>query len=281
MLENLELLVGIDVNYSETAWNADLILPEATYLERSNILATQTGAKPYFIMRRQAIAPRYDSKPAWEIFTRIAERMGAGQYFPYRSIEDIWNYQLDGTGIKIEDFSDKGFVNLTKKPILMERDKLKFKTESGKIEFVSPTLAKAGFPSFAPYVTPKKPPAGSFRLAFGRSAVHAHAQSQNNIYLNELVPDNELWINQDVAEDLGIENGSNVVVSSDGYSGTIRAKVTPYIHPEAVFMLHGFGNEIPLKTRSYKKGLSDTRFEKGGSNPWIRSAAASPTWSAW
>jgi hypothetical protein len=29
-------------------------------------------------------------------------------------------------------------------------------------------------------------------------------------------------------------------------------------------MLHGFGNEIPLKTRSYKKGLRDTRFEKGG-----------------
>jgi hypothetical protein len=29
-------------------------------------------------------------------------------------------------------------------------------------------------------------------------------------------------------------------------------------------MLHGFGNEIPLKTRSYKKGLRDTRFETGG-----------------
>jgi hypothetical protein len=28
-------------------------------------------------------------------------------------------------------------------------------------------------------------------------------------------------------------------------------------------MLHGFGNEVPLKTRSFKKGLRDTKFQKG------------------
>jgi len=62
---------------------------------------------------------------------------------------------------------------------------------------------------------------------------------------------------------LGINDGDIVEVSSDGFSGTIKAKVTPYIHPEAVFMVHGFGNEIPLKTRSYKKGLSDNKFQIG------------------
>ncbi|HSO71355.1 MAG TPA: molybdopterin-dependent oxidoreductase, partial [Thermodesulfobacteriota bacterium] len=36
--EKLKLLVSIDVNYSETSWVADVILPEATYLERANIL---------------------------------------------------------------------------------------------------------------------------------------------------------------------------------------------------------------------------------------------------
>jgi len=33
VLDNLDLLVAIDVNYSDTAWQADVILPEATYLE--------------------------------------------------------------------------------------------------------------------------------------------------------------------------------------------------------------------------------------------------------
>ncbi len=263
VLDNLDLLVAIDVNYSDTAWHADVILPEATYLERSNIIATQKGPKPAFVMRRQAMAPRYDSKPAWEIFTLLAERMGAGRYFPYKNIDDIWNYQLEGTGVEIEDFGAKGLVSLAKDPIIMPRDSIKFTTASGKIELVSSKLEKAVFSSFAPYVTPKKPEVGFFRLAFGRTAVHAHAQSQNNPYLNELVPKNTLWINDGEAEKLGIKNGDDVEVSTEGYSGKIRAYVTAYIHPEAVFMLHGFGNEVPLKTRSFKKGLRDTKFQKG------------------
>ncbi len=264
VLDNLDLLVSIDVNYSDTAWYSDIILPEATYLERSNIIATQKGPKPAFIMRRQAVEPRYDSKPAWEIFTLLAHKMGAGEYFPYKSIEDIWNYQLEGTGLSISDFDNKGMVTLTKKPILMNRDSLKFKTPSGKIEFVSQMLSKNNFESFAPYVSPKKPEPGSFRLTFGRTAVHAHAQSQNNIYLNEIVSENVLWLNSDEAETLGIKDGDIVEVeATDGYKGKIKAKVTPFIHPEAVFMLHGFGNEVPLKTRSFKKGLRDTKFESG------------------
>lgn len=263
VLDNLDLLVSIDVNYSETGWYSDVILPEATYLERSNIIATQKGPKPGFIMRRQAIPPRYDSKPAWEIFTLIVERMGVGQYFPYKSIEDIWNCQIESTGVKIEDFNAKGSVGLSKDPILMGRNDLKFKTPSGKIEFVSQTLTKNKFDSFKAYVTPKKPEKGAFRLTFGRSGVHAHAQSQNNIYLNELISENVLWMNEKEAKDLGIKDGDKVEVSADGYSGKIKAKVTPLIHPEAVFMLHGFGNEIPPKTRSYKKGLRDTKLERG------------------
>ena len=263
ILDNLDLLVAIDVNYSETAWNADLILPESTYLERSNILAVHKGAKPYLMMRRQAVAPRYDSKPAWEIFTLIVERMGAGQYFPYKCIEDIWHYQLDGSNTRIEDFAAKGIVELAAKPILMAPDALKFKTASGRIDIVSTALEGSGFASFGVYETPQKPPDGHFRLAFGRSSVHTHSQTQNNIYLNELCPENVLWINADQAEELDIEDGCWVELSSPKQTGRIRAKVTPWIHPEAVFMLHGFGSQIPLKTRSFGKGLRDTRFESG------------------
>jgi len=263
VFDNLDLLVAIDVNYSDTAWYADVILPEATYLERSNILITQKGPKPGFAMRRQAMQPRYDSKPAWEIFTLLAQRMGAGDHMPWESIEEIWEYQLEGTGVKIGDFDAKGSVGLAKNPIMMPRDDIKFTTASGKIELVSEKMAKAGFASFVQYVSPKKPAAGSFRLTFGRTAVHAHAQSQNNIYLNEIIGENTLWLNAGEAEKLGIKNGDRVEVSADGYSGTIKAYVTPYIHPEAVFMLHGYGNEIPLKTRSFKKGLRDNLFQKG------------------
>ncbi len=163
----------------------------------------------------------------------------------------------------IEDFGAKGSVSFAKDPILMQRDDIKFITASGKIELVSEKMAKAGFPSFAAYVSPKKPEEGSFRLTFGRTAVHAHAQSQNNIYLNEIIGENTIWINAAEAAKLGIRDGDLVDVGVEDYTGTIRAKVTPFIHPEAVFMLHGFGNEVPLKTRSFKKGLRDNRLQKG------------------
>jgi len=263
ILDNLDLLVSIDVNYSETGWYSDVILPESTYLERSNIICVQKGQKPNFFMRRQAVRPRFDTKEGWEIFTLLAHRLGAGQYFPYKCIEEIWNYQLEPTGYKIEDFDAKGFVSLSKDPIMMPRDAIKFTTPSGKIEVISEKITKIGKRSLAEYVSPKIPEEGSFRLVFGRTPVHTHAQTQNNIYLNEIISENTLWLNEAEAKKLAINNGDYVEVSTDGYSGRIKAYVTPYIHREAVFMLHGFGSEIPLKTRSFGKGLRDTKFQKG------------------
>ena len=79
------------------------------------------------------------------------------------------------------------------------------------------------------------------------------------------MPENTLWLNRAEAKKLGISNGDQVkVTSSDGsHSGTIQAYVTEFIHPEAVFMVHGFGRKIPWQTRGYNKGLGDYRFEIG------------------
>jgi len=42
-----------------------------------------------------------------------------------------------------------------------------------------------------------------------------------------------------------------------------RAKVTEMIHPDAVFMLHGFGRTVPLQTRAFGRGVADQRLQKG------------------
>ena len=64
---------------------------------------------------------------------------------------------------------------------------------------------------------------------------------------------------------MGVANGDPVqVTSADGsHSGTINAYVTEFIHPESVFMVHGFGRKVPWQTRGYNKGLGDYRFETG------------------
>ncbi len=261
----LDLLVTIDVNYSATSWYADVILPESIYFERSDIIGLQRGAKPAFVMRKQAVQPIYDTKSRWEIVKGILTAYGAGEYMPYESIEDIWNYQLEGTGVKIEDFEKSGQVALCKDAKIYSRDELKFKTPSGKVEILSAKMAEREVPYFFAYESPVKPNTeeGEFRLVFGRMAVHTHVQTHNNRYLNEIVPENELWINDKIASKLGIKNGDWVEVSSGDYTGKIRAKVTPFIHEESVFMYRGFENEVPWKTRSYGKGLNEGRLLKG------------------
>ena len=257
-LDKLDLIVAIDVNFSEIAWYADVILPESTYLERGDSIQPVSGLKPQLYIRKPAVSPRYDTKPAWWILKELAKRLDIGHYFPYETIEDIWNFQLQKVGVKLEDFDKKGFVTLAQDAIWWDREKgIQFKTPSGKLEFSSFLMENAGFPSFVPYTPVAAPPEGHFRLLVGRVAAHTHVSTQNNLYLNELVPENELWINAEAAKKLGITDGSRVEVISKVGTNRVKAKVTDFIHPEAVFMLHGFGKTVPAQTRCYQKGASD------------------------
>ena len=168
--------------------------------------------------------------------------------------------------IIIEDLRKTGSVSLCDEPIWWDRmNDLKFKTPSRKIEIVSSRLEDNGFPSLKPYESPVKPKKGMFRLAFGRSPVHTHGTTQNNPYLNEIMSENTLWMNDQEATKLGIKNNDTVeVIAADGsHRGTIKVWVSEFTHPEVVYMAHGFGRKVPWQTRGYNKGLSDYRFETG------------------
>ena len=204
-LSKLDLLVSVDVNYSHTAWFADVILPECTYLERTDPIITKKGPKPAIWMRREAVEPKFDSKPKWWIFKQLAERMGIGKYFPYETIEGLIDYQLQDTGFKLEDFDAKGYIELSKEQILWDRKTgLKFNTPSGKFELMSSMLEDNGIPSFPPYSSPQRPPEGQYRLVTGKIATHTQGTSLNNPLLNEVQSENALWINSEEAKKLGI-----------------------------------------------------------------------------
>ena len=257
-LDKLDLIVAIDINYSDIAWYADVVLPESCYLERTDSIQQANGLKPQMFLRKQAVPPRYDTRDGAVILKQIAERIGTGKYFPFTDMEDLVKWQLEGTGFSIEDFAGKGFVAYGKDQIFWNRkDGIKFKTPSGKIEFKSSLLENAGFESFPAYESMPKLPENHYRLVVGRVALHTHVSTQNNPYLNEICPENGLWINSKRAAGLGIKNGDIIEVSSKVGSGTIKAHVTDLIHPEAVFMLHGFGHEARTASRSFNKGLAD------------------------
>ena len=62
----------------------------------------------------------------------------------------------------------------------------------------------------------------------------------------------------------GIADGTKWRSTAEGVtSATIKAHVTPWIHPEAVFMLHGYGATVPLATRARGLGVADQRLQHG------------------
>jgi len=265
IFSNLDLLVSVTFSWSDTAWYSDVVLPLSPYLERESIIATKSVLQPFFFVRQRAVEPTFDTRADWEIISGLAKRLNLPE-LAYDSIEDIWEFQLRGTGVSIEDFKETGIVPLASEEVY--KDEIQFKTPSGSIEIVSEKLEKQGFPSLKPYESPAGAKANRFRLTFGRCALHTQGHTVNNPYLNERLPENVLWINAGEAKRLDIADNELVQISSNGYSERIRAKPTEMIHPEAVFMLHGFGHTLPVETRAYGKGAADNKFMPGGLRNW-------------
>lgn len=271
-LAGLDFLLSVTFSWSDTAWFSDVVLPLSTYLERESIIASKNDLKPYFFVRRRALEPRYNTRADWEILCGLARRLGIKE-LAFESIEDIWAYQLQGTGLTMADFEATGLVPLTDTPNYKNEQQPAFKTPSGKIEVLSRKWEAAGVPSLKPYEA-SHPPAGSFRLTFGRCGVHTQGHTVNNPLLFEQVSENTLWLHKAAAAKLGITDGEMVHISGNGGGGAIRARLTELIHPEAVFMLHGFGHTLPVESRAIGKGVADNALMCGGLDQWDVSGGA-------
>ncbi len=273
IFDKLDFMVSVTFSWSDTAWYSDVILPLSPYLERQCVIATKNDLLPYFFIRRQAVEPRYDTRCDWEIFAGLSKRMGLDK-LAYEKVEDVWNFQLEGTGVSIEDFDETGLVLLGDEPKYRDISELKFKSPSGKIEMINETLESQGIPSLKPYESPTGPETGKFRLTFGRCGVHTQGHTVNNPMLFEQMPENVLWINDKEAKKLGISDNDLVDVGNNGYTEQIRAKVTDQIHPEAVFVVHGFGHQLPVESRAFGRGLADNKFMPGGCDIYDKAGGA-------
>ncbi len=265
-LDGLDFLLAVTFSWSDTAWFSDVVLPLSPYLERESIIACKNDLSPYFFVRQRAVEPRYQTRADWEILCGLAQRLGIHE-LSFNRIEDIWNYQLQGTGLSMADFAATGIVPLTSTPRYAERDGLRFKTPSERIEIISKKWEAGGVASLKPYKA-SHPPEGHFRLTFGRCGVHTQGHTVNNPLLFEQVSENTLWLHKDIAKRMLIKDGETVRVSSGGVGGAIRARLTDLIHPEAVFMLHGFGHTLPVESRALGKGLADNTLMCGGLDEW-------------
>ena len=261
VMQQLDFVVAIDTMPAEVTGYADVVLPENTYLERYDDLDNPPYRVPYVALRQPAVASLYDSKPGWWIAKTLATKMGVGQYFPWKDAEDYLSTRLSKAGLSFEQLKKDGALVGEPRPLYDPGPQQTFPTPSGKVELYSQRLADAGLPPLPVYTPPEEPPAGYFRLLFGRSPVHTFTRTTNNPNLLEVVPENELWLNTEMARQLGLASGDRVMLENQDAvkTGPIRLRVTERIRQDCVFMVHGFGREDRRLRRGYGKGAADSR----------------------
>jgi len=262
-LTKLDFVLAIDVLPQEhVAW-ADVVFPDATYLERYGDLSKIAHKTPFIQMREPAVAPMYDTMPAWMMARELGLRVGLDSYFKWETVEEYLDTRLRSVGSNLQKMHDAGGVIVQKgKPYLEDfDDKSPFHTPSGKIELWSEPLDEAGFDALPVYEPTEEPPEGYYRLLYGRSPVHTFARTQNTPALNDVNPENELWINEDEATRLGYASGDRVWLENEEgtRTGPILVKATQRIRKDAVFMTHGFGQVSDGLSRANGKGASDTK----------------------
>ena len=252
-LGRLDFMVNVDVIVNDTAWFADVILPEASYLERYDPLAVVEGK---VFLRQPVIEPQGEARSALWIYRELGQRLGLGDYFQYADEEDYLRQQLAPLGVRLEDLKQSGFVE--PRPTHPRPDRLVFGTPSGKIEVYSETLAKAGFSPWPAWEEPPAPPAGQFYLLTGKVGQHTQFATQNNAYLNKYQDEPRLWMNRTVATDRGLQDGDWVTVTSPVGSVRTQLLATEAIRPDCVYLPPGFGHLSKALRTAYGVGASDS-----------------------
>ena len=258
MLEQMDFVAVIDIVPSDTAWMADVILPESTYLERNDPVEGFHQPYPFLAWRRQVIRPHFETRPCLEIMQGLAGKLGLESYFDY-DIDRYIDLQLAKPGIGREVFDATGVWSdrNSRKYGTTLVEGYRFRTPSGKIEVANERFRRRGYAPLPVYQSPPQPPRGKFRLLPGKQAYFTHAANQNNLWLHELCPENSLWINAAVARERGIAEGDELLVRSPVGQVRVRAHVTEGIRKDCVHLPHGFGQRSAGLHQAVGKGASD------------------------
>lgn len=258
MFQQMEFVAVIDIQPSDSAMLADVILPESTYLERTDPVEEFPSPYPFLALRQQVVAPLHDTRPNLEIMQGIAKRLGVPEYLNF-SMDQLIAAQLQPLGLTRETFAATGvWTNRTGRHYgATLTPEYRFRTPSGKIELANERFRRQGIAALPSFVAPVQPPAGQLRLLPGKQAFFTHAANQNNEWLLELCPENRLWIHTREAADRGISDGDEVFVQSPVGQVTVKAFVTERIRRDCVHLPHGFGHKSPGLRLARGRGASD------------------------
>lgn len=272
-LMKLDFVGVVDIQANDTAYYADVILPESSYLERYDGLVP-IGNKIF--IRQPVINKLYDTKSSLMIYKELAEQLGLGDFLPFKDEIDLLRKQLEPFPISLEELKEKGYFEDKNFKVDHSKD-FNFQTTSGKIEISSSIMEQMGKKAVPTWVEPPRPDADHYYLLTGKTAQHSQMFTQNNSWLLELFPENKLWIHTSVAAKHGIKDNDDVIVESDVGKVRIKAHVTEGIRPDSVYMVGGFGHVSKGLRKAFGRGASDSALHKSLADPISGGSALSET----
>ncbi len=266
----MDFVVTVDILLNDTSWFSDVVLPEASYLERYDPLSV-VGDRAF--VRQPVIEPQGEGKSALWIYKELGNRLGISDFFQYKDEEDYLSQQLAPLGASVADVRQKGYAEMP----ASQADTFKWGTPSGMIELRSDSLAKAGFAGVPQWEEPPAPKADQFYLLTGKGARQTQFATQNNALLHKYEEEPGLCMNTRSAQARGLKNGDLVEVTSEVGTVYIPLIVTEAIRPDCVYMQPGFGHLSEGLHTAYGIGASDSDLHVTYTDPVSGGQALSQT----
>lgn len=267
LFAKMDIIVCIDTFMSDTAWYADVILPESNYLERLDAPYQLGGIEPFLVLRQPLIKPMYDTRAGFDIIKDLAahfedeDGLTLDEYFEGNVEKHSVDFVAQHPGA-LEMLKRKGFYTDGRKAEIgsYRSGKNAINTPSRKVELYSEDFAGRGLDPMPTYHKFDEPGPNQFRFLVGRHAIHTHSMTSAFPELNWHMPENTVWINTAKAREMGISSGDEVLMRNrTGGEARIKAQVTEGIRPDCVYFAHGYGSLSQGKPLVYGRGATQAQ----------------------
>jgi anaerobic selenocysteine-containing dehydrogenase len=237
--------VVVDHFQTDTADYADILLPATTQLEHYDV--HKSYGHLYALANNPAIEPLGEAKSNSEIFRLLAQRMGFMEDCFRDSDEDIarQTWLKDDPrmrGIEWDALKERGWQRLALPQVYAPFAQGGFPTPSGKCEFYSESLARAGLDPLPTYIPPRESVQSNAELAAkyplaiisppARNFLNSSFANLPSFLKEEREP--QLDIHPEDAAARGIREGDAVQIGNDRGSFAARARVGDRARPGVV-----------------------------------------------
>lgn len=274
-----QTIIVNEISWTATARHADIVLPVASTIERTDIGAgTQDNS---IIPMPQIIPTQFEARTEFEIFTALEKKLGLNTDFSREMtseqwLEEMWDslkteakkHERDLPSLQeflkgdIISFDDPSPKNVFLADFRKDPNQSPLTTPSGKIELFSETIASFQYedcPGHPTWLPPREWLGAdtshfSLHMISGQPATRLHSQLDEGSYSKSMkVQGREpILMHPDDAQERGIKDGDVVIVFNNRGQCLAGAKITHDICKNTVFLWTGAWYDPNLKNESHQ-----------------------------